>query len=356
MPDQPFPGVTRQHAFDNLVGRFKLLVAANDLDALLFLVGGEQGEAAEDVQHHMRAQHALSRQLERLQRVVLTILPIAIQMPRPPIFYRQADGAVAVSLALSGHREHIANEQLRHELLIVVVHLHRAIDPADALLNRCLRLDQHQRQPVDQEHQISPALRGTSTVGVLLGDDVLVLLQIVRPIHGDQSHRHMLIVGAKRHGAFTTHPGGHLLVGADQTIRAHRQHNGAQLVEHLVGTVGLRGDLRVQTDQRLAQPGLDQHFLNLARHLSRGGVAPADAFGAGAVAGLRLLDGVGRDSLDRAGEQIADVGFDSVRLGEGHGARIPLRVVVNSLLASLARISQAFRAVTKDECSYPIPA
>jgi hypothetical protein len=31
----------------------------------------------------------------------------------------------------------------------------------------------------------------------------------------------------------------------------------------------LGGNLRVQADQRIAQPGFDQHFLNLARHLSR---------------------------------------------------------------------------------------
>src|SRR5690554_3443903 len=99
MPDQALPGVARQHALDDLVGRFKLLVAANDLDALLFFVGGEQGEAAEDIQHHMRTQHALSGQLERLQRMVLTIFPIAIQMPRPPVLDRQAYRSVVLSLA-----------------------------------------------------------------------------------------------------------------------------------------------------------------------------------------------------------------------------------------------------------------
>jgi hypothetical protein len=183
-----------------------------------------------------------------------------------------------VGLALGGHREHVADEQLGHELLVVVVHLHRAIDPADALLDRRLGLDQHQRQTVDQQHQIGAALGGACAVDELLGDDVLVLLQVVQV---DQPHRHMLVVGAEGHRALAAHPGGHLLVGADQAIRAHRQHDGAQLVEHLVGAVGLGGNLGVQADQRIAQPGLDQHLLNLARHLGRGGVAPADAFGAG---------------------------------------------------------------------------
>jgi len=107
----------------------------------------------------MRAQHALSGQLERLQRVVLTILPIAIQMPRPPILDRQADGPVVVSLAFGRHREHVADEELRHELLVVVVHLYRTIDPLSALLDRRLRLNQYQRQSVDQQHQIGAGAR-----------------------------------------------------------------------------------------------------------------------------------------------------------------------------------------------------
>ena len=338
VPDQALPGIARQHALDDLVGRFKLLVAADDLDALLFLVGGEQGEAAEDVQHHMWAQHAFSGQFERLQRVVLTIVTVAIQIPRPPILNRQADGPVVVSLAFGRHREHVADEELRHELLVVVVHLHRAIDPTDALLDRRLGLDQYQRQTIHQQHQIGAALGGACAVDVLLGDDVLVLRQVIQV---DQPHRHMLVVVAEGHRALTAHPRSHLLVGADQPIRAHRQHDGAQLVEHLVGAVGLSGNLRVQPNQRLTQPGLDQHFLNLARHLSRGGVAPADAFGAGAVAGLRFLGGVGRDSLDWAGEQIADIGFDGVGFVK-HYAAPPIVLMAMSFVSCRAASQRAF--------------
>jgi type I restriction enzyme M protein len=41
------------------------------------------------------------------------------------------------------------------------------------------------------------------------------------------------------------------------TIRAHRQHDGAQLVDHFVGPIGLDRNLRVQVDQRVPQPRLD---------------------------------------------------------------------------------------------------
>ena len=64
VPDQALLGVAGQHALDDLVGGLVLLVAADDLDAALLLVGGEQGEVGEDVEHHMRPQHALGRQLQ----------------------------------------------------------------------------------------------------------------------------------------------------------------------------------------------------------------------------------------------------------------------------------------------------
>ena len=107
----------------------------------------------------MRAQHALGRELEGLQRVVVLCIATVL-VPRPPVPYRQADRPVVVGLALGGHREHVADEQLGHELLVIVVHLHRSVDPADALLDRRLGLDQHQRQTVDQQYQIGPTLGG----------------------------------------------------------------------------------------------------------------------------------------------------------------------------------------------------
>ena len=148
----------------------------------------------------------------------------------------------------------------------------------------------------------------------------------------------MLVVRAEGHGALAAHPGSHLLVGADQAIRAHRQHDGAQLVENLVGPVRLGGNLRVQADQRIAQPGLDQHLLNLARDFSRPRVAPADALGAGTVAGQRFLCGVRRCRLDRACEQVADVGFYGVGLVECH-RRHASNIDVERTVAVMTRAS-----------------
>ena len=58
---------------------------------------------------------------------------------------------------------------------------------------------------------------------------------------------------------------------------AHGQDDRAQLVEHLVGAVGLRGDLGVEADERLAQMVLDEHLVRLARKVLRREEVPAEA-------------------------------------------------------------------------------
>lgn len=56
MPDESFFGDARQHALDDLVGAFVLLVAADDLEAALFFVGGEEGEVGENVEEDVGAE------------------------------------------------------------------------------------------------------------------------------------------------------------------------------------------------------------------------------------------------------------------------------------------------------------
>jgi hypothetical protein len=293
MPDQALPGRARQHPFDDLVGRLVLLIAADDLDAALLPVRGEQGEAGQDVQHHMGPQHAFRRQLQALQAAPLghgwgrVQARGFFQIPRPPILHRQAQGTVVVFLALGGHGKHIADEQLGHVPFVIVMHLQGPIHPAHRRAGRRLGLDQHQGQAVHQQHQVSAALHAAGAEGELLGDHVLVLLQVVVV---DQPHRHMGVVLAEGHGPLAAQPGGHFLIGADQTVGAHRQHDGAQLVEHLVGPVRLGGDLRIEADQRFLQPGLHQHVLGLAGDVGAGDALPAEAVGALAVTGPVLLD------------------------------------------------------------------
>ena len=103
MPDQTLLGIAGQHPLDDLVRGLVLLVTADDLDASLLLVGGEQGETGENVQHHMRPQHAFGGELQTMQRMPLRVTSIRIQIPRPPILDRQAERTVVIFLALGGH-------------------------------------------------------------------------------------------------------------------------------------------------------------------------------------------------------------------------------------------------------------
>ena len=63
MPDQALLRVALHHALDDLVRGVVLLVAADDLDAPVLLVRGEEREVLQDVEHHLGPEHALDRRL-----------------------------------------------------------------------------------------------------------------------------------------------------------------------------------------------------------------------------------------------------------------------------------------------------
>ena len=56
MPDESFFGLSAEHALDDFVGAVILLVAADDFEAALFFVGGEEGEVGETVEQDVGAQ------------------------------------------------------------------------------------------------------------------------------------------------------------------------------------------------------------------------------------------------------------------------------------------------------------
>ena len=85
----------------------------------------------------------------------------------------------------------------------------------------------------------------------------------------------MLAVLAEGHGLLTAQPGHKVLVGAHQAIGSHGEDAGAQVVNHLVGAVGLGGDVGVEPNQRLAHPWLDHHVAELARNVDMRGIGPA---------------------------------------------------------------------------------
>ncbi len=89
-----------------------------------------------------------------------------------------ADGAVAKLFAFGGDGKDVENEQLRHELLVILMYLESAVHPAGCPANRCLGFDEDQRQTVHQQHQIGPLFRRSRTEGVLRGNDIIVPVRI----------------------------------------------------------------------------------------------------------------------------------------------------------------------------------
>jgi hypothetical protein len=128
----------------------------------------------------------------------------------------------------------------------------------------------------------------------------------------DQVHGDVLVVGAEGHGAFAAQPGGEFFVGADETVAAHGQDDGAQFVDDFVGALGFGGDGRVEADERLAQVGFDEDVLRLAgdgarRHEMPSRTAAAEA--GGGVGGGLLNDAWG-DGLLWSAQEVTQVGFD----------------------------------------------
>ena len=151
--------------------------------------------------------------------------------------------------------------------------LERRVDPALARANGRLRLDHDQRDAVDEQHEVGALLGGPGAEGELGRDDVLVPLEVVEV---DQPDGDVLAVLAEGHRPLAREPGGELLVGLDEAVAADAHQDGAELVEDVVGAVGLRGDLRVQPDQRLAQVILDEDLVRLPRKVLRREEVPAE--------------------------------------------------------------------------------
>ena len=152
------------------------------------------------------------------------------------------------------------------------MYLQCAIEPALAGADGCLRLDQDQRHAVDEQDEVGPLLGLAGAEGVLLGDDVQVLLEVVEV---DELDGDMLAVLAEGHRLLAGDPGGELLVGLDQAVTADAHDDRPQAVEHVVDAIGLGGDGGVQADEGVAEVLLDERFLGLAGEVLVGEVAPS---------------------------------------------------------------------------------
>ena len=236
---------------------------------------------------------------------------LAVSPPRPPEVHGHPDRSVHQLFDFSVNAEHVGDEELGDGPLVVVVDLERAVEPAHGVAHGRLGLDHHERQPVHQQHEVGAALVGARTKHKLVGDDVVVVLGVLGV---EQAHGDVLVVRPKRHRAVAAHPGRQLLVGLDQPVGAHGEHDGAQLVEHLVSAVGNGGDLGVEPEERLTHPRLGEELVGETWDVRRGPVMPAEATQLAVAAGEAGADG--RVVGAAAGEEVADEGLNGGGFGE----------------------------------------
>ena len=224
-------------------------------------------------------------------------------------------------------------------MFVVAVDLRRSVEPALARPHRRLRLDDHQRQAVDQQHEVGAPLVRPRPHGVLGSDDVLVPLDVVEV---DEPHGDVLAVRPERHRALSVDPRGERLVRLHQPVRPHAHQDGPQPVQHVVGAVRLRRDLRVEADQRLPHVVLDEDLVRLPRQVLWRKVVPAEAGERAAPSGETGSDG--RVVGDAAAEDVTNEGLDGVGFGEGHGGqRLHLGYIVHVCIMRLSGGSDSWR-------------
>ena len=268
MPDQALFRIALHHAVDDLIGGEILLVTADDLDAPVLFVRGEKGEVLQDVEHHFGPEHAGDRCLHVVKLAFFLVFLVA---PWAPHVDGHADGAVAEQTALGGEGENVRHEHGRHLFFVDLVHLKGPVEPGHRTARGRLGLADDHRQAVDEKDQVEPLLHRAGLIGPLVADRQPVVGGL-GSIH--QPHGHMLAVGAEGHGLFVPQPGHKVLVGPHQSVGLHREKAGTQVVNDLIGPVGLGGDFRIEPDERLPQPGLHHNVIPLARELGRGQVFP----------------------------------------------------------------------------------
>ena len=249
-----------------------MLIAADDLDAAVFLVRGEQGEVLKNIEDDTGPKHVPNGTLHIRQRSFGLVLRV---VPGPPNLDGHADGAVAVRLSFRGKGEYVGHEHLRDAQFVAVVDIARPVHPGDRRAHRGLGLADHQRQPVDQKHHVEPPASVLDRIDPLVGGDELVSGKVLEI---DQPHRGVFAALPERHGLLAPQPFGQQFVCPDKSLALNGQRQGAQPVQHLVGAVGIFLYFGVEPDQGVADPRLHEYVRVKARHVGGGDKLPGSNF------------------------------------------------------------------------------
>ena len=131
-----------------------------------------------------------------------------------------------------------------------------AVHPCYRGSHRRLDLPDDERDAVHEQNHVEAAAVSGGREDPLVRDHVVVVCGVVEVYEPDLSVLTPLTEG---HGLLAPQPAREQLVGPHQPLTLHREEDGPEPVENLVGAVRVGGDLRVQTDQGFPHHRLDQH-------------------------------------------------------------------------------------------------
>ena len=321
MPNEPFLESAFADALDDLVGAVVLLVAADDLDAALLLVGGVEGKVLQQVEQAPGLEEVGELLADFAEAEFLhEVIGLALEPPGRPELERAAHRAIIEFLPLGGEGEQVRHEELGDAVLVDVVNLVGAIEPTHGGADGRLGLADDDGNAVDEQDDVRD-LGFQRLDGILVGDDEAV---VVEGVEINQAHRHVAIVLAEGHGLVAAEPGVEFLVGPDEAGLVGGDETGAELVDDLVGEGGIGGDLGIDPDQGLAQFALQQDLVGRPVQGFGGTILPRErSVGSGVFLYDRRRHVVGIQI--HTAELLNDVVLDAVEFVEGHGWVIGFR-------------------------------
>ena len=146
-------GLLPNHRRHRLVDTQQLVVARHHLAHRAGLAGVEQDEVFHDVQQAVLGQHAIQQHLGRHAALVAFIqaLPLAKMLPGA------GDGAVTRVVAVADNQEGVVVKRMGDHVFVQVV-AQVAIETGTNVFVDRFEFDEHQRQPIDETHQVGPAV------------------------------------------------------------------------------------------------------------------------------------------------------------------------------------------------------
>ena len=189
--------VIRLQPLDHAIHAQILVIARHDL-VRAALRSVEQDEVLDDVEQPLPVQHAVKQDFE--QRLILRRLRVILvqSLPAVEMLLGRSDRPVLRIVAVGNHHQRVPVEQVRDGVLVIREVL--LVGAVDVHLE-ALQLDEHQRQTIDEAHQVRPPQPQLAAHPQLAHRQIAVVVGVVEvdqaqpPIHQTprsvaEFHRH----------------------------------------------------------------------------------------------------------------------------------------------------------------------